>query len=344
MSLQSLKAQTDTNFKVVFVDYGSTEIYAKKVYDIVTSFDFCNYFYVGHSGLLWNKSKALNFGIRKTDTEYIITADVDVVFSPKFINETHLLKSPKAYSLFKIGYLSEDVTNRLTNTSNLDKIVTTHVGNTFGIGLYPTSVLEKIGGLDEFFHFYGSEDEDLNFRVQSMELKLIMSDKLMLFHQWHKRYPQRKDNNLTVEPRLKNIQRINQRHFLQNKETLNNFPNDNNWGCCFEKEELENLKKVEVVVKLNNIASHVIHFLEEELPKQFKGIVEVIFEKDKYYNSIKYKIKKILGKQSQTYLEMKAINDLVLLKIVFRYRHYNYSYKVSKNLKRLIFTIDLNSF
>jgi hypothetical protein len=39
---------------------------------------------------------------------------------------------------------------------------------------------------------------------------------------------------------------------------------------------------------------------------------------------------------------MKEVNDMILAKIVFHYRHFNYSYKVAEDLNEISFTIDLS--
>ena len=69
----------------------------------------------------------------------------------------------------------------------------------------------------------------------------------------------------------------------------------------------------------------------------------MLFVEDTYYNSVKYKIKQLLGKQTQPYFSMKEINDLVLKSILFRYRDYNYSYAISKDFKQIRFIIDLSA-
>lgn len=343
LALQSLQTQTNKNFQVLLIDYGSDIEYASKLIAVVKAFDFANYVYVGHTGLLWNKSKALNYGIRNATTDYIITADIDVLFTPNFIEKAHQLANLNQFSLFKIGYLSKQISEQQHRLLNLKHIKTTHVGDTFGIGLYPKIVLEKVRGLDEFFHFYGSEDEDLNMRVKLTGANLFRCEEVILYHQWHPRYPQKKDNKLTIQPRLTNILRINQRHFLQNKNNSISHPNTNSWGNCYKKEDAKRLEDPNEVIKLSNIAANVVHFLQEELPKQCKGVIEVLFVEDTYYNSVKYKIKQLLGKQTQPYFSMKEINDLVLKSILFRYRDYNYSYAISKDFKQIRFIIDLSA-
>lgn len=342
LSLESLQNQTKKGFKVLFIDYGSDDDHALEVKKIVDQFEFASYLYVGHPGLLWNKSKALNYGIRQATSEFIVTADVDVLFTDNFIETILSLTATNSYTLFKIGYLSKQITEQQQNQLNFETIKTTHVGNTYGIGLYPKSVLEHIGGLDEFFHFYGSEDEDMNLRVQLSGVKLVSCDELMLYHQWHPRYPKKKDNKLTIQPRLKNVLRINQRHFLQHKTKKKIVVNGINWGMPVDKKQNTELHMPKAIIKLNNMAAFIIHFFEEELPKLDKDVYEIIIEEDPYYKTLKYKLKVFLGKQTQPYMSMKEINDLILKNIVFRYRDYNYAYVVSDNLKKISFSIDLN--
>lgn len=340
LSLQSLQNQTNTNFKVLFIDYGSTDNYAKSILEVVKDFNFVTYYYVGHPGLLWNKSKALNFGIKNTKTDYVITADVDVLFTNDFIETVSKLNNPRSFSLFKIGYLSKQISKQ-QQQQLLKNVHTTHVGFTFGIGLYPTSILKAVGGLDEFFHFYGSEDEDLNSRVKLEGLTLKPCSKLMLYHQWHSRYPQKKDEQLTITPRLTNILRVNQCHFLYNKNNEINHPNSAYWGNCFFLEDADKLKNTKAIIKLKNIAAFVTHFFEEELPNKENGIYKIIIEKDPYYMSLKYKLKQFLKMQSQPYISMKTANDMILKEIVFNYRNMNYSYSISDDLKQISFSIDL---
>ena len=340
---KSLALQTHKGFNVILVDYGSDEQYSAEVFRVVGKFDFVNYYYIGHDGLLWNKSKALNFGILESETDYIVTADVDLLFKENFVEALIDLKSQSSFTLFRIGYLSSEETKNQQIHLNFKTISTTHVGDTFGIGLYPKSVLTSIRGLDEFYHFYGSEDEDLNMRVQLFGATLKPCSELMLYHQWHSRYPRKIDESLTIQPRLRNILRINQRHFLQHKAHKIITVNEPSWGQPFSKEHLEVLKSPTASYQLTNVEAYVIHFFEEELPKCNKGIYKIVIEEDDYYNTIKYKLKVLFKKQTQPYLSMKAVNDVVLKAILFRYRDYNYSYVVSKDLKKITFILDFDS-
>lgn len=341
-SLESLQKQTYKGFKVVFVDYGSRLENSKEIKMLVEAYSFANYYYIAHTGLLWNKSKALNFGIKASQSEYVFLADVDVIFNPVFLEKLQTLRQTNRFSLFKIGYLSKHISQQQIHQFDFKNITTSHIGNTFGIGLFPKSKLFEVRGLDEFFHFYSSEDEDLNSRLKAIGVNTHVEETLMMYHLWHPRYPKKKDSVLTLEPRLSDVMRINQYHYLYNKRLSISNPNNKAWGECYFNTDLNELGHPQSTILLDNQKAAVLHFLNEELPCMHNTTVKVIFSESEYYNSLKYKVKKVLGKQTLPYLSLKEINDLILKIIVFRYRDYNYSYSVSKDLKTIHFCINLN--
>lgn len=340
MSLDSLQQQTAQGCEVVFVDYGSEATFAKAVKEVVTSFDFASYHYVGHPGLLWNKSKALNYGIKQAKNDFILINDVDVILHPITLENFQRLCIPETFTLFKIGYLPETVSLEHIAKTPFEELKPGHTGDTFGIGLFPKAALQQVHGLDEFFHFYGSEDEDLNARLQHAGFKCNRENQLFFLHLWHPRYPQKKDKQLTVQPRLYNAQRINQQHFLHQKRKGDTKAlHQEYWGECYTPKDNDTLTTPEIAIRLPNIKAVVIHFLREEL-KNYQGkVVSVLFYEDPYYKSMKYILKSLLGKQSQPYLSIKAMNDEVLKAIVFDYRQHNYSYRVAGDLKEIHFVI-----
>jgi glycosyltransferase involved in cell wall biosynthesis len=342
-SLVSLQLQTQQNFNVVFVDYGSEETHAKEVQQVVSSFGFAAYYYAAHPGLLWNKSKALNYGIAKATTPYVFLADVDVVFHPSLTAVMQQLTTPVGFYLFTIGYLPKEFNTKEVQKLPFEQRKPTHTGDTFGIGLFPLEALRKVEGLDTFFHFYGSEDADLNARLQQAGYALKYHKPLLIQHLWHARYPVKKDKQLTVQPRLTNVQRINQRHLLWHQEIKNVLPSgEGRYGACYSKEDQHILKKPTKIYQLPNIAADVIHFLEVVLPALQGEVVHFVCEEDSYSHSLKCQVKEFLGRHTQPYLSMKQVNDLMLQHIIFRYRHCNYSFAVSEDLKVIYFTIDLS--
>ncbi|UJH92507.1 hypothetical protein LZ575_08475 [Antarcticibacterium sp. 1MA-6-2] len=162
------------------------------------------------------------------------------------------------------------------------------------------------------------------------------------YHNWHRSFSGSEDKLLTGTPRIRNIMRINERHFHRNrKRGLIQPMGQHGMGVIVHEGQGHLLNTAERKFHINNVLSHVEHFLGEELPS-FKGeTIKAEFVEDEYFNTWKYKIKKKLGRQTQPYLSMKEVNDLVLKEILFRYRNHNYSFNVATDLKSITFCIQL---
>lgn len=342
--MESLAMQKNMEFEVIFVDYGSEEKNSSSLDQLLKKYSFARYYYVANPELLWNKSKALNYAIRKTTTPYIFIGDVDLIFPEDSISAMAALAEPESFSLFKLGYLSEEETKRIQNESSISNPNRIErFGTVNGAILAPTKALKKVHGLDEFFHFYGAEDVDLFNRLENSGLKRRFQDKTSFYHLWHKSYIRSKTDELSIQPRLTNIMRLNERHYFINKKKKLIVPeNQDNWGIIKTREDAAILEKPDCTLTFQNKLANVEHFLNEELKYAKKGVLKAEFTEDKYYDSIKHRLKKIFKKETQIYCSLKEINDMILKKILFEYRHYNYSYKVTDNLDKIIFTIQIN--
>ncbi len=342
--MDSLASQTDTNFKVIFIDYGSTINYSTPLENLLKSYPFVRYYYVGHTGLLWNKSKAFNYGIKKANSPYVLTADVDLIFNPdtiRFLNKISA-SSTSSFTLFNYGYLAKETSLSEIKQSSFHQLVPKHYGEVNGVGLYPKKALETIHGFDEFYHFYGSEDVDLFLRLKNAGYKLLREEEHLFLHQWHPRYPNNLKNKFTTGPRLSNVLRINQKHYFRVADFNIIIPkNQLHWGNCYSKKDLNILENPTYSFEISNIKSSVTHFLNEELLWYNGEVVAVDFIEDSNYLTLKSRIKNLIGLKQQPYLKMCSLSDAILEKIVFNYRHYNYLFSISEDLKKISFVIDL---
>ena len=78
---------------MIFVDYGSDESLTQDLKELMAEYDFVSSFFLPVPQLLWNKSKALNFGVLQSEAPYIFIADVDLIFHPKAIERLNELKN-----------------------------------------------------------------------------------------------------------------------------------------------------------------------------------------------------------------------------------------------------------
>jgi len=200
--------------------------------------------------------------------------------------------------------------------------------------------LKAINGFDEFFHFWGAEDEDVHSRLLLNGLELLFYDSgVLLLHQWHQSYRKSEQKKITQDLQLSNITRINMQHQLNNKRSKSIIVNQKGWGASIIKEEFGQLEKQESAKEILNSKEEIDHFLFFELPNFSGGNLNVNFSEDDFQSSIKYQIKKNIGKKVPEYYSLKEINDKLLLHLISFYNDYNYSFKISDDLKIIHFKI-----
>lgn len=338
---ESLRKQRLQNFEVILVDYGSEYSHVRELEELSGEYSFVRFFHLPVSHLLWNKSKTLNYGITKATGEYVFIADIDLVFHPITTRFFENIKAPDTFQLFKLGYLGKKESNRLSTNYKFENLKPLRHGEVNGMVLTSKESLLRVNGMDEFFHFYGAEDEDLFARLENAGFQKEYRKETYFHHQWHQSFSGSEAQLLTGNPRVKNIMRINQRHFQRNKERGIIKPlGQTEIGNFISPERSKILKDPDVILETPNIFAHVEHFLREELPSYSGKVVQVRFFEDNYYNSWKYKLKTRLGRQTQPYISMKEVNDMLLKEILYNYRDRNYSFEVGKDLKSISFCLE----
>ena len=117
--------------------------------------------------------------------------------------------------------------------------------------------------------------------------------------------------------------------------------NQEEFGTVVKKEDQEQLLQPTKTFELPNIHAVVEHFICVQLPTFKSEIIQVTIQENAYYRSLKHYLKKLLKKQTQPYISIKEVNDLLLTEILYRYKHHNYAYEISDDLKTITFTIKL---
>lgn len=334
-SLDSLSKQSNQDFKMLLVDYGSEFTIAKSVKELLSEYNFAEYFYSYHCNQPWSRAKAVNIGLKLIATTYVFVADIDMIFRDDFIEKLHQLKNPNQSIYFKVGFLEENESKQVKIFDEY-KIAYTSEPGAQGLSLFPLEALKGINGFDEFLHFWGAEDEDIHFRLKEFGQEIFFySLEVLLLHQWHQSYRKSEQKRLTQDLQLSNITRINMQHLLFNKWNKRIVANQKDWGGCISKSEFEQLEKHNVPITILNDKETINHFLFFELANFSGGILNVNFCEDAYQSSMKYKVKKSIGKTVPEYYSLKQINDKLLLHLISFYSNCNYSYKISVDLKTI---------
>lgn len=334
-SLDSLVLQSNQNFCVIFVDYGSNAEISATTRNLLLQYGFVKYVYSYHCDQPWSRSKAINIGLRQTETEYVFIADIDIIFHYNFVDLLYKLKNPKQSVYFQVGYLDKLETKELKKFENYT-IVSKSISGGQGLSLFNLDSLLLINGFDEFFHCWGAEDEDVHSRLRSIGLSTFFyNDKILLLHQWHLKFENLEKGKLTIEPLFSDVASLNEQKLRFNQNSNSIKVNNENWGELLNKKDYDILKSNNERVLLLNKKRVVEYFINIILPNTHSSIINVRFIVDNYQFSLKYKIKKILGMKRTEYFSLKYINDLILLHLILYYKEYSYSYIVNSDLKSI---------
>lgn len=338
-SLDSLVIQTSKDFKVIFVDYGSKVQISNEVKELLKQYEFVNYIYSYNEYQPWSRSKAINIGLRNVTTEYVFISDIDILFHHRFIELLNEVKSPKKSIYFQVGYLSESESKTIKEF-DCYKIESKSIKEGQGLSLFFLESLIAVNGFDEFFHFWGSEDEDIHSRLSNLGLSTeFFNEKIYLLHQWHKLFKDTNSNKLTTELKFLRAFNFNRQklRFNQNNNLIK--VNNDDWGKIFEKKDIDVVQLDSNAQKISNKKDDIHHFLEIILPNTNSKVVSVKFVQSNVPNSMRYRIKRMLGIEVSEYYTLKEINDLILMHLIIYYNKYPYSFRVNSDKTNIEFCI-----
>lgn len=191
--LASLEGQSARReMRVMVIDYGSREDEAREIAGLAAA---AGADLVRVEADEWNRSAALNAGLRRVMTKFVLVADADLVFEPGYVEKTlGLLKrdprrivvsamrdlpdmAPEAVSAASFAELSGQARRRY-NAKYHPSIVAVH-----------RLALAAVGGYDEGYRGWGMEDVDLFTRLRNIGLDPVdAGQETGYLHQWHPKH------------------------------------------------------------------------------------------------------------------------------------------------------------
>ena len=176
--------QSNQNFEVIFIDYGSDDVIANGAKKLLSSKPFVSYVYNNTQGWFWNRAHALNTGVKLAKGEIVLMCDIDLIIEADFIEKISKLEFKNTFYIFDCFYLPENFDFEKRNVLN-DGI---HYRQDYvGLCAAKKEDMLAINGLDEFFMVWGAEDEDYYKRLENHGLKMIRlnATEYKVFHNWH---------------------------------------------------------------------------------------------------------------------------------------------------------------
>jgi hypothetical protein len=333
--MNSLANQSNLNFRVNVVDYGSTEEYSKKLEQLLSNYKFCKLIYIPTSFQLWNKSKAINVILKKCTDPYFFVGDIDMIFRNDFIEKLNIVKKDNEIQYFQVGFLSKEESAKQIPFSQYN---IKHISGkeATGMSLYPTKLLKEINGYDEFYHGWGAEDSDVHERFRNLNIKVNFHTKeVLMLHHWHSRSYRSKDSLL---PFHSTLEQINSKYLEQTVETKKTKANVKfQWGLLQEKMNFIN----PINLQITNEKREVNALLNGTLNDFKNKNIELSVSRSKDFRSLKTILKKVLGKKHKTFYSFQEVNDLLLITIICNYRTCYYEYNWDKRHEKITVKIAL---
>jgi GT2 family glycosyltransferase len=185
--LQSIVNQTNKDFEIIFLDYGSEPNQSEMVAAYCQNLPLIRYVYAPTQGWFWCRSHALNLGVAAATQPYVIIVDIDIVYCPHFVAYLAAKVNQTTYFNYACYYLPQDFTDYAGLDYQRSYPYTVSDFSGTGLLIAPTKVLEEVGGFDTIFKIWGFEDRDIFHRLEDkglQNIRISITD-LPTFHQWH---------------------------------------------------------------------------------------------------------------------------------------------------------------
>ena len=331
--LASLASQTTDAFKVVVVDYGSTQNGKTSLEKAIKSLERIECIYCPTQHRLWNKSRAINIALAQCDTPFFFVGDVDMIFHHEFVH-TALSLANETVTYFQAGFLSEAETKHDKDFSDytIDFTSTPHAT---GMTLYPTDLLKRIGGYDEFYHGWGAEDTDVHMRLKNKDVPIAFYDKkILMLHQWHEKHYRTSSNKYPFHSYQERVNQAYLKLVERTKKTIANTTMD--WGALPKALKGAPDDSITIDSTYDNLSAVLatIDSMSDTLIR-----LNIVPHPDAH--STKQRVKHMLGKKTPLFCSLEAANDHLLSWIIRYHRDKDYEFLFDENPKRIQLTIQL---
>lgn len=332
--LESIKNQTSKEFEVVLVDYGSKE----PIDELVQAYTFIKLVKCRTEQQLWCKSRAINIVLKQCTTPYFFVGDIDMIYHPNFVETLQNLKENQEAIYFQVGFLNETESKR--NVTFEDYLINFKSNEeATGMTLFNTEVLKSIHGYDEFYNGWGGEDTDVHVRLINAGYKVnFYTENVFMLHQWHPKNYRKGNDAMPFHPKLEQINHQYLEFTRQTKKTKTNLKCD--WGV-YNESDYVSLKQADFIFNLTNKEADVKSFISNVLLAEKGKVIKVALSRDDNFKSIKQIIKKLLQKNTISFLEMSSINKLFLECIINSLRNCSYQYQYNSKKQTINLVIKL---
>ena len=185
--LHSLAGQTDKDFELIFLDYGSQDPTATAVRAECDKYAFCRYHYNDTRGMLWNRAHAMNSAVRLARSDWVLFTDVDLIFSDGCIARLKQGIEPGIQFFCRAYFLPHEFDDYASLASRPTGFRLTSMKTRGLFHCVERQAFAAVGGFDEYYCIWGLEDTQLaaSLRQSGVESRWLDSAAAPMYHQWH---------------------------------------------------------------------------------------------------------------------------------------------------------------
>jgi glycosyltransferase involved in cell wall biosynthesis len=208
-ALKSHKKSYADDAEVVVSDFGSAD--PKPIRRLCKALS-CRYVYTQSD--IWSRSRALNVGLSAATSDFLVTTDSDIVFSPTTLPLVveRLRSLPTSIQLVQCRDLPEGVDPAAVTWDEMRDLSTLRPRwGMGGLAAFSRDTFDRIRGFDERMEVWGAEDRDFVKRAQAFgsPVEWIDDPSAAIFHLWHPPFLQTSRDAATV---------FNRNHALLNED------------------------------------------------------------------------------------------------------------------------------
>lgn len=212
--------------EVIIVDYGSKEPFNFNGAQVIRY----------NKNKIFNKSHALNLGIKKATQDFIMTVDCDIVLNDEFMDRVLMCLNDEAFIYSsRVRRIQPEKMIDEKNFYDLWKESEPWMKDNprynkanGGVQIYPREWISGIGGHDERLIYWGAIDNDAHMRATNSGLMLIELNSPIL----HQEHELKKEDHITDdnEKRIANWIRMKKAQYVYQKESKGIYMNEGPWG------------------------------------------------------------------------------------------------------------------
>lgn len=338
-TLSSIAVQLNEQVQVAVIDYGSEPEYQEQLASLIKLWPHIRLTCCPTQEQLWQKTRAINIVLKQCNTPYFMVADMDMLFHPAFVKRVLAEAKENQATYFQVGVLTEveSLLEKPFEAYNIKFLTDDHAT---GMTLLPTALLQEIGGFDEFYHGWGSEDTDVHVRLRNKGVAVhFYTREVLLLHQWHPKFYRSKDS---TAPFHDSLERVNQGYLALSRKHHRIYSNiSHGWGILPNasmyqalESPVENMQCYSTKEELSALCFQLAEGL-------FSGVLYICIKEHPAANTPKTKLKRALKKKTPLFVTLEMANRALLEHIIMAHRNAPYRYRYNRQQKIIELSIHL---